>query len=104
MGAAGLVLAAMTATTLQGASDWHRAAQSAQEILAALPTETPSGTIVVGPAIVVIGNVTPFLDRSTIESAVQMRLDDRSATATLSRTEPEFAAVPTELRIDLRRL
>lgn len=99
---AGLVVAAMSAATVEGAWDWHRAARSAQGILAALPAETPAGTIVVGPRMPVTGNVAPFMDRSTIEPAVRMRLGDRLATATLSRNETEFAAVPAELRIDVR--
>jgi hypothetical protein len=102
--AAGLVLTAMTVNTVQGASDWHRAARSAEDILAALPAGTPAGTIVVGPRIPVTGNVAPFMDRSTIEPAVRIRLGDRSATATLSRSEREFVTVPPELRIDVRRV
>jgi hypothetical protein len=98
---AGVVVAAMAAFTVQGASDWHRAVRSGEQILAALPAE-PEGTIVVGPGMPVTGNVAPFMDRSTIEPAVRVRLGDRSATATLTRNLPEFEAVPPALRIDVR--
>ena len=102
--AAGVVLAAMVSAGLEGDRTWHRAARSGERILAALPPETPAGTVVVGPRPVQVRNVAPFLDRSNIEPAVQLRLGDRSASARMSWSEDDFGSVPPELRIDVRGL
>jgi hypothetical protein len=104
-GAAGaVVLGSMVAAGLEGDRTWHRAAREGQRILAALPAETPAGTIVVGPRPVQIRNVAAFLDLSNIEPAVQLRLDDRAASARMSWSERDFDSVPPELRIDVRDL
>ncbi len=102
--ATAVVLGSMIVAGIEGNQAWHDAGKSARRILAALPSRPPDGTIVVGPRRVTRRNVGGFLDRSNIESAVQLRFDDRSATARLSGDEHEFDTVPPELRIDVCRL
>lgn len=102
--AGGVVLVSMVAAGLEGDRTWSRAAREGQRVLAALPATTPDGTIVVGPRPVQIRNVAAFLDRSNIEYAVQLRLDDRKARARMSWSEEDFLSVPPALRIDVRRL
>lgn len=102
--AGAVVLVSMAAAGLEGDRAWHRAARDAERILAALPAETPAGTIVVGPRPVQIRNVAAFLDLSNIQPAVQLRLDDRAARARMSWSEQDFDSVPPELRIDVRAL
>jgi len=97
-----VVLVSMVAAGLEGDRAWSRAAREGQRILAALPATTPAGTIVVGPRPVQVRNVAAFLDLSNIEPAVQLRLDDRAASARMSWSEEDFASVPPELRIDVR--
>lgn len=102
--AGGVVLLSMVAAGLEGDRTWSRAAREGQRILAALPETTPKGTIVVGPRPVQIRNVASFLDRTNIEYAVQLRLDDRTAKARMSWDDADFGSVPPELRIDVRNL
>jgi hypothetical protein len=102
--AGAVVLVSMAAAGLESDRTWHRAAREGERILAALPAETPAGTIVVGPRPVQVRNVAAFLDRSNIEPAVQLRLDDRAAGARLSWSEQDFDSIPPELRIDVRAL
>jgi len=102
--AGAVVVLSMVAAGVEGDRAWHRAAREGERILAALPTETPAGTIVVGPRPVQIRNVAAFLDLSNIEPAVKLRLNDRAARARMSWSEEDFDSVPPELRIDIRRL
>lgn len=98
-----LVVGSMAAAGVEGDRAWHQAGRLAADVLAALPATAPEGTIVVGPESVQYRNVAAFLDRSNIEPAVQLRLDDESAEARLSFTEEEFESAPPELRIDVRQ-
>lgn len=99
-----VVVASMAAAGIEGDRAWHGAAELGRRVLAAVPAEAPEGTLVVGPEPVQVRNVAPFLDRSNIEPAIQLRLDDPSVTARLSYSLDDFVSVPISLRIDTRRL
>jgi hypothetical protein len=97
-----VVVGAMVAGGVDAALAWHGVAQSGRRVLAALPPSAQATTIVVGPEPLLVRNVAAFLDRSNIEAAVQLHLDDTTVRARIAFTAEDLHSSPVESRIDLR--
>lgn len=101
------VAAGLTAATLMRAERlqlWSLAGADADAIVeatvAAVPR--PEGLIVLGPEPVVRWKVLAFLERSSIESALELAYDDRDVRAELAQNERRFLSTPAYARIDIR--
>jgi hypothetical protein len=101
------VAAGLTAATVTRADRlqlWSLAGTDADAIVeatvAAVPR--PEGLIVLGPEPVVRWKVLAFLERSSIESALELAYDDRDVRAVLTQNEQRFLSTPGYARIDIR--
>ena len=101
------VAAGLTAATVMRADRlqlWSLAGNDADAIIeatvAAVPR--PEGLIVLGPEPVVRWKVLAFLERTSIESALELAYGDRDIRAELTQSERRFLSTPAYARIDIR--
>ncbi|MFP5377838.1 MAG: hypothetical protein ACLGIO_13805 [Acidimicrobiia bacterium] len=85
---------------------WSLAGRDADAIVqatvAAVPE--PNGLLVFGPRPIARWKVLAFLDRTSIESALELAYDDRAVRSELTHSEERFRSAPAAARIDIRPL
>ncbi len=82
----------------EAAADGDRIARAVEEVA------EPGRTVIVGPTLVIVDNITPFADGSTIRGAVQLLRGSREVDAEMVYSEEEFERYPESQRFDQRTI
>lgn len=101
---AAMGLAAAGFTRAERMELWHLAGSDAEAIVraavAAVPD--PDGTLVFGPQPIVRSRIVPFLEGTSISSALQLAYGDRRVRGEMAPNAAAFRNAPAHLRIDIR--